>query len=137
MVEKLETLHEERSLDLGTALEAFRSMSERFPDEYRLYELPHIATTIVAPLLKTDLQGWAVLDAPFKHKEAFAQWRTVLFLQGEYRVAIQYCAGWQLKRQSRHCNNLALHWRAVLFFSRRVQGCHCGRQLKVLILWQP
>ena len=80
MVEKLEMLHEEKRLDLNTAMELFRKMNSRYPEEYRLYELPHIAITIVAPLLKPELSGWSVLDAPFKHKVMFAEWRDILHL---------------------------------------------------------
>ncbi len=78
LVEELEQSHESGTLDLPTALSSFRRMERDYPTEYRGYELPHIASTVVAPLLKRELAGWAVLDAPFKHKAAFAEWREIL-----------------------------------------------------------
>ncbi len=80
LVEELEELHESRMLDLPTALTSFRRMERDFPTEYRAHQLPHIASTVVAPLLKKELQSWAVLDAPFKYKNAFAEWRDILAL---------------------------------------------------------
>ena len=80
MVEKIEVLHEEKRVDLESALTMFRKMNEDYPEEYRLYELPYIATTIVAPLLKSELSTWQVLDAPFKHNKTYAEWRNILYL---------------------------------------------------------
>ncbi len=80
LVEDLEDRHESGTLDLPSALASFRRMEKEYPAEYRAYELPHIASTVVAPLLKKELTGWAVLDAPFKYKDAYAEWREILYL---------------------------------------------------------
>ncbi len=83
MVEKLESLHEDKRLDLASSLEMFHQIRSQYPGEYTLYELPHIAATIVVPLLKAELSGWQVLDAPFKHKITFTEWRKTLYLSGK------------------------------------------------------
>ncbi len=80
VVEELEERHESGKLDLETARGSFRRLEKEYPQEYRVYELPHIASTVVAPLLKKELSGWAVLDAPFKYKAEYAEWREILFL---------------------------------------------------------
>ena len=60
LVEKLESLHESKSLDLLTAKEMFEKMHDDYPDEFAAYELPHVAVTVVAPLLKQELRNWQV-----------------------------------------------------------------------------
>lgn len=77
-VEKLETLHLEKRLDLESAEEMFKTLRDDHPNEYRTYELAHIAVTIVTPLLKDKLKGWQVLDAPFKYKTLYGQWYHLL-----------------------------------------------------------
>ena len=53
-------------------------MSRDYPNEYRLYELPHIATTIVAPLLKKELMLWKPLVDPDKYLSVYSSWKSVL-----------------------------------------------------------
>jgi tuftelin-interacting protein 11 len=78
MVEKLEAAHEAKSLDLDTARIAFKKMSSEFRNEYRMYELPHIATTIVSPLLRSHLSDWRPLEEPDRHSDLFLEWRDIL-----------------------------------------------------------
>ena len=82
MVEYLESMHEEKRLDLTSAQEMFQKMNEKYPEEFQYYEIPHIASTVIHPLLKAELTSWQVLDAPFKYKETFAEWSQVLYLSG-------------------------------------------------------
>lgn len=82
MVEKLEVAAEEKHLDLDSAMEAFKKMSEEYPREYRVYELPHIASTIVSPLIKTQLGEWRPLQEPERHRDLFVEWRDVLHAGG-------------------------------------------------------
>jgi len=37
-----------------------------------------MAATVVAPLLRQELSCWAVLDAPFKHKTTFLEWKHII-----------------------------------------------------------
>ena len=53
-------------------------MHTDYPDEYRLYELPHIATTIVSPLLKKELMLWKPLVDPDKYLAVYSAWKSVL-----------------------------------------------------------
>lgn len=77
-VEKLEGLHEAGRLSLEDALDMFRAIAEDHPREYRVYELPHIATTIVAPLLKAELKDWRPLDRPRDHVPELQEWKDIL-----------------------------------------------------------
>ena len=84
MVEKLETAHNSGNLDLNTAKDTFQAMSSQYPNEYRTYEVPYIATTIVTPLIQKELCKWRPLEdgkaASEKHKEKFVEWHEMLYL---------------------------------------------------------
>ena len=44
----------------------------------RSYELPYIASTVVVPLLKEEMEKWNVLDEPRRFREEFNTWKDLL-----------------------------------------------------------
>jgi hypothetical protein len=46
----------------------------------RSYELPYIASTVVVPLLKAEMDKWNVLDEPRRFREEFNTWRDLLMM---------------------------------------------------------
>ncbi len=78
IVEELEAAHEAKDLDLETAMNKFRRMSRDYPKEYQVYELPHIASTIVAPLIRARLSDWRPLEQPQRHRDLFLAWKEIL-----------------------------------------------------------
>ena len=94
MVEKLETAHSNGNLDLESAKETFQAMSSQYPNEYRAYEIPYIATTIVTPLIQAHLFKvcrWRPLEdgkaASETHKATLAEWKDMLYLGKTYNPA--------------------------------------------------
>ena len=47
---------------------------------FRSYELPYIASTVVAPLLKAEMERWNVLDEPRRFRDEFVAWRELLMM---------------------------------------------------------
>ena len=84
MIEKLEAAHNGGNLDLETCKESFQVMVDEYPSEYRLYEIPYIATTIVTPLIQKELCRWRPLEdgksASEKYKLMFMEWYKMLYL---------------------------------------------------------
>jgi tuftelin-interacting protein 11 len=84
LVEKLETAHNDGNLDLLTASETFHAISSQYPNEYRAYELPYMATTIVTPLIQKELCKWRPLEdgtgSSERHKETLMEWHNILYL---------------------------------------------------------
>lgn len=46
----------------------------------RSYELPYIASTVVVPLLKPEMEKWNVLDEPRRFRDEFNVWRDLLMM---------------------------------------------------------
>ena len=46
----------------------------------RSYELPYIASTVVVPLLKVEMDKWNVLDEPRRFRDEFSVWRDLLMM---------------------------------------------------------
>ncbi len=63
-IEEIEQLHHLKQLDLHTAKLKFSELRETYPKEYKMYELPYIASTVVVPLLTSEMAKWVVLDEP-------------------------------------------------------------------------
>lgn len=63
-VEEIERLHQSNQLDLYIAKAKFSHLKEQYPKEYKIYELPFIASTVVVPLLSMEMAKWTVLDEP-------------------------------------------------------------------------
>jgi len=47
---------------------------------WRSYELPYIASTVVVPLLKPEMDKWNVLDEPRRFRDEFNVWRDLLMI---------------------------------------------------------
>ncbi|TRY76202.1 hypothetical protein TCAL_11554 [Tigriopus californicus] len=82
IVEQIESLHESAQLDLVTAQALFQRMSTEFPAEYQDYGLPHIAVTVVSPLLKAEMNEWDVLAQPSRYRPLWLQWKALLNTSG-------------------------------------------------------
>ncbi len=42
--------------------------------------MPYIASTVVAPLLKAEMERWNVLDEPRRFRDEFVAWRELLMM---------------------------------------------------------
>ena len=80
-----EQVHQEGKLDLSVAKSTFASMRSNFRSEYLRYEIPYIATTIVAPLLRKELHMWRPLEdeavVTMAYYEQFIDWQDILDLE--------------------------------------------------------
>jgi hypothetical protein len=51
---------------------------EKYYEEYRLYELGDLASRLVGPLLKDQLNNWLPLENPQEPMALFKQWKDIL-----------------------------------------------------------
>ena len=51
---------------------------EKYYEEYRLYELGDLASKLIGPLLKDQLNSWSPLQNPQEPMALFKQWKDIL-----------------------------------------------------------
>ncbi|GFG29832.1 hypothetical protein Cfor_02451 [Coptotermes formosanus] len=65
-------------LTADKAAEAFKELQEKYYEEYRLYELGDLASKLIGPLLKDQLNNWSPLQNPQEPMALFKQWKDIL-----------------------------------------------------------
>eukprot|EP00904_Undaria_pinnatifida_P011496 jgi/Undpi1/7477/HiC_scaffold_22.g09950.m1 len=59
-------------------LRAFRTLRQRFPEEYAVFGLAQLVPAMAAPVIKRSLAGWSPLQAPTEPANLLASWKDVL-----------------------------------------------------------
>ena len=65
-------------LTLKETAEAFKSLQERYYEEYKMYELGELASSFVGPKVKESLVTWNPLLQPKHPLELFKHWKDIL-----------------------------------------------------------
>ncbi|XP_066602843.1 septin-interacting protein 1 [Prorops nasuta] len=76
IVDKLTT--EANALPLREMAEAFRKLQNNYYEEYKMYELGDLATSLVGPKIKECLTSWNPLLQPKQPVKLFEEWKAVL-----------------------------------------------------------
>lgn len=71
-------MNESNELNLTQTAEAFKSLQEKYHEEYKLYELSELAISLVCPKIKESLVAWNPLMQPTQSIELFKQWKEIL-----------------------------------------------------------
>ncbi|CAN0427538.1 unnamed protein product, partial [Hapterophycus canaliculatus] len=66
------------SVTADNVLKAFRTLRERFPEEYAVFGLAQLVPAMAAPVIKRSLAGWGPLQAPTQPASLLASWKEVL-----------------------------------------------------------
>ncbi|CAN0299939.1 unnamed protein product, partial [Ectocarpus fasciculatus] len=59
-------------------MQAFRTLRERFPEEYAVFGLAQLVPAMAAPVIRRSLAGWSPLQAPTEPARLLASWKDVL-----------------------------------------------------------
>lgn len=76
IVDKL--MNETSELSLQETADAFKDLQDNYYEEYKMYELSELASSLVAPKIKDCLLSWHPLMQPKQSIKLFEQWKSIL-----------------------------------------------------------
>lgn len=71
-------MDETNQLSLEETAEAFKSLQDKYYEEYKMYELGELASSFVGPKIKDCLLSWNPLMQPKQPIKLFEQWKSIL-----------------------------------------------------------
>lgn len=71
-------MNETNELSLQEIAEAFKNLQDNYYEEYKMYELGELASSLVAPKIKDCLLSWNPLLQPKQPIKLFEQWKCIL-----------------------------------------------------------
>ncbi|KAK2579187.1 hypothetical protein KPH14_002709 [Odynerus spinipes] len=71
-------MDETSDLSLEEIAEVFKSLQDKYYEEYKVYELGDLATSFVGPKIKESLLSWNPLIQPKQPIKLFEQWKEIL-----------------------------------------------------------
>jgi tuftelin-interacting protein 11 len=66
------------TLSLESITSLFGELQDKYPQEYRAYNIPALAPTLAFPLVRAALMRWDPLDSPQQHLALFQAWQRLL-----------------------------------------------------------